>query len=118
MPRTQQEFDALLTLRTDKFHKKESFDSWGQPMIYRWPSSSPDRAYDLYSAGANGMDERGEGDDVAVWNNRGYHRQYRSWSDLLVIGAMLLDGPLLLVVVVVMSVRHRKWRARAAASGA
>jgi len=39
-------------------------DSWGRPVIYRFPSPNERELFQLYSMGPNGLDEGGEGDDV------------------------------------------------------
>lgn len=45
-------------------------DQWSQPVIYRFPAGRSGRfsklPYELYSAGPNGRDELGYGDDVAL----------------------------------------------------
>lgn len=40
-------------------------DPWGRP--YRYERESPTGPFRLWSAGANGRDERGGGDDIASW---------------------------------------------------
>jgi hypothetical protein len=42
-------------------------DAWGQPLIYRHPAEHGTAAFDLYSIGVNGIDERGAGDDISNW---------------------------------------------------
>ena len=118
IPQSQSEFDALFLQRPDIFRRGDSRDAWNRPLIYRRPSSHPARPHDFYSAGPDGRDDNGGGDDVVVWEDRGYYTGSHPTDGMALVIAVLLDGPLLLVVVVVMSVRHRKWRARAAASGA
>ena len=42
-------------------------DAWGQPLVYRYPPrQSRDILFELYSVGPNGIDERGQGDDISV----------------------------------------------------
>ena len=48
-------------------------DAWGRPVVYRVVSDrhetvSPGDDYDLYSVGANGLDEKGQGDDLFVYD--------------------------------------------------
>ena len=44
-------------------------DGWRQPLIYR-PAGQGERApFALYSIGPNGMDERGQGDDISFWSD-------------------------------------------------
>lgn len=39
-------------------------DAWNRDFIFRVPGESVGRRYDLYSMGSNGVDDRGQGDDV------------------------------------------------------
>jgi len=48
-------------------------DAWGRPFVYHSPSEDKASPYELYSAGENGIDENGRGDDVSdqdetLWN--------------------------------------------------
>lgn len=45
--------------------KRFSTDRWGRKLVYVVPGKH--RAFDLYSFGANGIDEQGEGDDISNW---------------------------------------------------
>ena len=45
--------------------KKHAIDPWGHPYKYVYPGTHGD--YDLYSFGKDGVDNNGEGDDVANW---------------------------------------------------
>ena len=40
-------------------------DGWGHPLVYRCPGQFGD--FDVYSIGADGVDDEGEGDDVTSW---------------------------------------------------
>lgn len=40
-------------------------DVWGNELMWRFPSTSKEVIYDLYSVGPNGKDEGGTGDDVS-----------------------------------------------------
>jgi general secretion pathway protein G len=53
-------------------------DAWGRRFIYLAPGKHGD--FDLYSAGANGLDEMGKGDDISVWagTNDGFYDK-RNW---------------------------------------
>ncbi|MBN1411099.1 MAG: type II secretion system protein GspG [Spirochaetales bacterium] len=42
-------------------------DPWGHAYVYISPGVNPDRPYDLYSIGKNGIDEKGNGDDITSW---------------------------------------------------
>jgi len=42
-------------------------DGWQNALIYNNPAELGGRHYDLYSMGANGVDDRGEGDDIVAW---------------------------------------------------
>jgi len=46
-------------------HERFSIDRWGQRIVYLVPGKHG--AFDLYSLGANGIDEQGEGDDISNW---------------------------------------------------
>ena len=41
-------------------------DGWGHPILYRCPGPVHGHGWDLYSVGANGIDERGGGDDILI----------------------------------------------------
>jgi type II secretory pathway pseudopilin PulG len=41
-------------------------DAWGNPIRYRSPGPIHRHGWDLYSVGPNGIDERGQGDDIIV----------------------------------------------------
>ncbi len=76
-------------------------DGWGQPLVYRYPAEFGSEAFDLYSIGANGIDEHGGGDDVSSWkghDRRAYRLPWR--GDALLSAAILLDGPLILAFLV------------------
>lgn len=45
--------------------KKKAIDPWGNTYKYVFPGTHGD--YDLYSFGKDGVDNNGEGDDVANW---------------------------------------------------
>jgi hypothetical protein len=53
-------------------------DRWGREFIYRLPGEHG--PYDLYSAGPDGVDDRGAGDDISMWAgvNEGFHWK-RNW---------------------------------------
>ncbi|MCX5670051.1 MAG: type II secretion system protein GspG [Planctomycetota bacterium] len=40
-------------------------DRWGNALVYRFPSARREAMFDLYSAGPDGIDENGLGDDVS-----------------------------------------------------
>ncbi len=44
----------------------EVIDAWGNPLFYRSPGSKAAK-FDLYSAGPNGKDDCGAGDDIGNW---------------------------------------------------
>ncbi|OGX17328.1 MAG: type II secretion system protein GspG [Omnitrophica WOR_2 bacterium RBG_13_44_8b] len=46
--------------------KKEPRDPWVRPYVYKSPGSH-NNDYDLYSIGANGVDDSGAGDDIGNW---------------------------------------------------
>ena len=58
----------VLMQKTDgkgPYLKKRAIDPWGNPYKYVFPGTRGD--YDLYSFGKDGVDNNGEGDDVANW---------------------------------------------------
>ena len=63
--------DLLLEKKDGKgpYLKKRAVDPWGHPYKYVYPGAHGD--YDLYSFGKDGVDNNGEGDDVANWENTG-----------------------------------------------
>jgi hypothetical protein len=44
----------------------KAFDAWGHPLYYCCPGRVHRHGWDLYSAGPNGVDEQGMGDDIVV----------------------------------------------------
>lgn len=42
-------------------------DGWRRPLVYRNNGSKAARPFNLYSIGANGIDEGGAGDDLDFW---------------------------------------------------
>jgi general secretion pathway protein G len=42
-------------------------DGWQHRLIYNQPAELGGRHYDLYSMGGNGVDDRGQGDDIVAW---------------------------------------------------
>jgi hypothetical protein len=109
-PTTQAELLALMRLHPEVFHRRAGHDDWNRPLNYRIPSADPSRAFDLYSSGPNGKDDGGEDDDIVPWENRGYYRT--GGSQALVVGlAVLLDGPLLALILVIRFVLRRPARA-------
>ncbi|WP_300393127.1 type II secretion system major pseudopilin GspG [Henriciella sp.] len=78
-PTTEQGLDALVTkpargntagsYRKGGYINKVPLDPWGRPFVYRRPAERSDKAYDLYSLGADG--EPGgeeENADIGNWN--------------------------------------------------
>ncbi len=59
--------DVLMEKKDAKgpYLKKRAIDPWGNPYKYAYPGAHGD--YDLYSFGKDGVDNNGEGDDVANW---------------------------------------------------
>jgi general secretion pathway protein G len=78
-PTTEQGLDALVSkpssantagsYRKGGYINKVPMDPWGRPFVYQRPGERSDKAYDLYSLGADG--EPGgeeENADIGNWN--------------------------------------------------
>jgi general secretion pathway protein G len=67
--------DVLLQKKDGKgpYLKKRAIDPWGHPYKYTFPGTHGD--YDLYSFGRDGVDNNGEGDDIANWETEGVKSQ-------------------------------------------
>lgn len=67
--------EALLQKKDGKgpYLKKRANDPWGHPYKYVFPGVHGD--YDLYSFGRDGVDNNGEGDDIANWESEGAKSQ-------------------------------------------
>ena len=74
-PTTDEGLDALINPpQSSNGEEHEPFldsdvvptDGWGQPFRYRTPGLY-NKSYDLWSIGANGIDEDGNGDDITSW---------------------------------------------------
>ena len=61
--------DLLMEKKNGKgpYLKKRAIDPWGHQYKYTYPGTHGD--YDLYSFGKDGVDNNGEGDDIANWEN-------------------------------------------------
>lgn len=44
-------------------------DPWGMEYKYRLPAQKSKKAYDIWSVGANGVDDNGDGDDIGNWKS-------------------------------------------------
>ena len=75
-PTTDEGLDALINPPLmDDGEEHEPFldadtvpvDGWGNPFQYRCPGSVKSRPYEIWSWGANKIDESGEGDDITSW---------------------------------------------------
>jgi general secretion pathway protein G len=92
--------------------KNLPIDPWGHEYQYHYPPKYGNRKFDLYSFGANGKDDHGEGDDISNWKD--YDRAYygdSSWSYQQIILLLLLaDFPAVVLIYlgVVLSRRYRR----------
>ena len=68
-------------------------DPWGKPLVYQ-PSETAPAGYVLYSAGPNGRDEAGAGDDLGAGRSLQEHRGLRFARQLLPIGMLVVVGPI------------------------
>jgi hypothetical protein len=62
-------------------------DAWRRPLVYRFPSLRKECMFDLYSVGPNGIDERGEGDDIEVPEET----TFSAWADCFKGGIVDVD---------------------------
>ncbi|MEM5517712.1 type II secretion system major pseudopilin GspG [Henriciella sp. AS95] len=78
-PTEQQGLEALVTepagansagtYRKGGYIQKLPLDPWGRPFVYQRPAEKSDKAYDLYSLGADGQDGgEEENADIGNWN--------------------------------------------------
>lgn len=78
-PTEQQGLEALVSQPADAntagsyrkggYISKVPVDSWGRPFVYKRPAENSDRAYDLYSLGADGQPGgEEENADIGNWN--------------------------------------------------
>ena len=108
VPQNQVELEKAVKENPEIFGTNLWKDSWGRNLIYRQPGNQG-RLYDLYSVGSNGIDDKGTQDDVVVWEYRGYYvSRSNGWGSVISL-ALLIDGPLLMVLLAVVYLR-RKWR--------
>ncbi len=77
-PTSQEGLQTLLTRPADPkaaakwrgpyvVQPRDLCDAWGSPFWYRCPGTHNPQSYDLWSAGPNGVNELGGGDDIANW---------------------------------------------------
>lgn len=87
-------------------------DAWGTPLIYLHPPIHGPGPYDLYSAGANKVDDLGRHDDITSWSGipRRFYPRPTPWS-LIAIGTTLLAVLLALVFGIISGVRALRRRA-------
>jgi hypothetical protein len=69
----RQDHQSIFAGRPDAF-----IDDWKRELVYRVPGLHGE--FDVYSVGADGIDNHGELDDISTWNgvNEGYHWK-ESW---------------------------------------
>jgi general secretion pathway protein G len=53
-----------------EFLDRVPVDPWNHDLVYNVPGENVGRRYDLYSMGPNGVDDRGQGDDIIPANAR------------------------------------------------
>ena len=58
--------EGLKVLYPKYSNSRELLDRWGHPFVYS-PTAGGSRPFVLYSVGANGIDEKGRGDDIDYW---------------------------------------------------
>lgn len=91
-------------------------DAWAQPLVYVYPARSGDLAFDLYSAGRDGLFADGQGDDISNWQgfNAGHYSGESFWPSVL-LWVLLLDLPVLLCLALpIRLLRNRRQGARKA----
>lgn len=116
LPTTEEGLVSLRQLNGTAFDPSEFRDSWGEPLIYRSPSASKERLFDLYSKGPNRRDDGGTGDDVVVWEYRDYYSGAGSLGifERAFGWLMVIDGPILLACIGLYAFRCRQRRKTAA----
>jgi hypothetical protein len=80
-------------------------DHWGRPLVYRVPGRHG--AFDLYSWGADGIDQDGKQDDISNWAgvNDGYH-----WKATWPAGRWTIAAGIVLGVAALQLRRWFRWR--------
>ena len=73
--------------RTSNLEHEQVVDPWGRPLVYRFPASTKEKMFDLYSTGPNGVDEMGGGDDITC----GPDADFGSWSQYFKGGIIDVD---------------------------
>lgn len=98
LPTTEEGLGSLRQLNGAAYDPSEFKDSWGEQLVYRSPSNSKERLFDLYSMGPNRKDDGGAGDDVVVWEYRNYYSAAGSLGifERAFAWVMVFDGPFLL----------------------
>jgi general secretion pathway protein G len=74
-PYTEEGLSALLWFPADMAdwngpyinRDQPPMDGWNHHFIYNYPPVLGEKDFDLYSLGPNGVDENGDGDDIANW---------------------------------------------------
>lgn len=86
-------------------NKNIPMDAWGKPFIYTIPSKYSKNEFDLYSFGANGLDDLGQKDDITSWTEVNYKYYRRSFNTIYLIFSLI---GLFIVAVIVFKVGNRK----------
>jgi general secretion pathway protein G len=83
-------------------------DSWGHDFKYIIPPIYGNKKFDLYSVGANGIDEHGNGDDVSNWKeyDKKYYQDTRLWPRMIFIVFEFL----ILFLIIAYIARKKPWR--------
>lgn len=111
LPTTAEGLNGLKRVDGQPISESRMLDAWGQPFVYRAPSRSSDRLFDVYSIGPNGRDDGGEEDDIVPWDYRGYYSPGHNFLENAFMYVALLDGPVLFVGILSWFV-YRQLRAR------
>lgn len=83
-------------------------DPWGHDYKYIMPSMYGNKKFDLYSVGADGIDDHGNGDDISNWKeyDKKYYKDTTVWRDRLFI--LFQFFVLFLIIIYIIKKRHGK----------
>ncbi len=106
-------------IQIDAIHLHALVDPWGEDYVYRHPSTDQSRPFDLYSTGLNRVDDLGAGDDIVAWERRSHYQASIDESPGMLLALVLLfDGPMALLLFLVIHTYRRRQGSRTRATPA